>query len=391
MDYELTNEQKGLQEDMAKFCQGEIAPRARLLDEGPKDKVGEIIRENLKKLTKVNYLGLGLDIHYGGKGLDLVSQCIAHEELAKACASTFLSAWSSAYMFGAMLNLFGADEQKDRYLPGVVKADIIGALAYTEPDAGVDIAGIKTIAEKKGDKWVINGTKDLVTNAPIADVFLVLAYTDKDAGSETGMALFIVDKDTKGLSIGSPIETMGLRGASIAGISLKDCEVSDDSILGGESGKGFDQLERILEIGRIGMATISIGIGMACMDKATQYAKDRRAFGRQIGKFQEIGFKLADMFTYNDLGRMLTYRAAWGFEQGEKEAGILASCAKLFASEATTNIANWALQVFAGHGYVKGTDIERLYRDARFCEIGGGTSEIQRSIIAKDVLDKFMS
>ncbi|MCD6570411.1 MAG: acyl-CoA dehydrogenase family protein [Deltaproteobacteria bacterium] len=390
MDYELTKDQKELQEEVARFCREEIAPRARLLDESPKDKVGGMLRENLKKLTKIDYLGLGLDTRYGGKGLDLISQCIASEEVAKACASTFLSAWSSAYLFGAMLQLFGTNLQRDKYLSGLIKADIVGALAYTEPDAGVDIAGINTIADKKGDKWVINGTKDLVTNASIADVFLVLAYTDRDAGDGSGMTLFIVDKGTKGLSIGSPIETMGLRGASIAGISLDNCEISDDSVLGGDVGKGFNQLERILEVGRLGMATMSIGIGTACMDNATQYAKGRKAFGRQIGKFQEVGFKLADMFTYNDLGRMLTYKAAWSFEQGEKEAGVLASCAKLFASEAVTNIANWALQVFAGHGYVKGTDIERLYRDARFCEIGGGTSEMQRSIIANDVLDEFL-
>ncbi|MEA3223961.1 MAG: acyl-CoA dehydrogenase family protein [Thermodesulfobacteriota bacterium] len=391
MDYELTNDQKELQQDMARFCKEEIAPKAKVLDESPSDKIGAIIKENLKKLAKVNYLGLGIEVRYGGSDLDLVSQCIAGEEVAKACASTFLSAWSSAYMFGAMLNLFGADEQKGRYLPGVVKADVIGALAYTEPDAGVDIAGIKTIAEKKGDKWVINGTKDLVTNAPIADVFLVLAYTNTDAESGSGMTVFIIDKDTKGISVGKPIETMGLRGAPIAGINIDNCEVSDDSILGGETGKGLSQIERIFENGKIGMATMAVGIGMACTEGATQYAKDRKAFGRQIGKFQEVGFKLADMFTYNDLGRMLTYRAAWGFDKGEKEANILASCAKLFAGEAITNIANWSLHVFAGHGYLKGTDVERLYRDARFCEIGYGTSEMQRSIISKDALDKFAS
>ena len=391
MDYEPTNEQRNLQQNMSRFCREEVVPNARVLDESPRDMIGSIMKDNLKRLSKVNYMGLGIEARYGGEGLDLVSQCIAGEELAKACASTFISAWSSACMVGAMLEMFGTSEQKEKYLPMLSKADKIGAIAYTESDAGVDIAAIKTAAIRRGDRWVINGGKDLITNAPIADVFLVLAYTDVDTGYRSGATVFIIDKGMHGLKVGSPIDTMGLRGAPIASITMNDCEVPIANVLGGEPGKGFEHMERILDIGKFGMAVMSVGIGMACMEIATQYAQTRKTFGEPIGRFQEVSFKLAEMLTYNDLGRMLTHRAAWGVDKGDEEATILASCAKLFTSEAVANTVHSALQIFGGRGYLKGADVERLYRDARFCEIGYGTSEILRSVIAKNTLTKFES
>ncbi|MEA3470783.1 MAG: acyl-CoA dehydrogenase family protein [Thermodesulfobacteriota bacterium] len=383
MDYELTEEQKKLQQDVAAFCAKEIAPVSQKLDEGSKEEVNRLIGENLKKLGEAGFLSAGLE----GDNIDLIEHYIAGEEIAKACASTFLSVRASVFMCGGILKLFGTAEEQKEYLPALMKGELVGALAYTEAEAGSDIASITAEAKKEGETWVLNGVKDIVANAPIADVILALAYTDIEAGAEKGMSLFVIEKDAKGLNIGNPVETMGLRGVPVSAVRLESCEAKE--IVGGEPGKGYEQLDRILKMGTVGIVSLCVGIGTSCMEKATQHAKTRKAFGRQIGRFQEVGFKLADMFTYNDLGRMLGLRAAWAMNTGENEADILGSCAKLFAGEATTNIANLAMQVFAGHGYIKGTDIERLYRDAKFGEICEGPSEIQRIIIAKNELDKF--
>jgi acyl-CoA dehydrogenase len=285
------------------------------------------------------------------------------------------------------LRLFGTPEQKRQYIPALMQAEQVGALAYSEEQAGTDMAVITATAYKDGGMWLLNGTKDIVTNAPIADVVLVLAYSDKDAGAEHGMSLFIVEKGAKGLTIAPPIETMGLRGVPIAAISMNHCVASE--VLGGIPGQGYRQVNRILTLGTVGIAALCVGIGSACLEISTSHAKNRTAFGRRIGMYQDVGFKLADMFTINDLGRMLTLRAAWALNTGEPEAEVLAACAKLFASEAVTRIAGWGMQIFAGHGYLAGSDMERLYRDAKFGEICEGTSEIQRSLIAQTELDKF--
>ncbi|MBW2636927.1 MAG: acyl-CoA dehydrogenase family protein [Deltaproteobacteria bacterium] len=383
MDYELTGEQKKLQQDVALFCAREIAPGAQKMDVSPKEEVGSLIRDNLRKLGEAGFLGAGL----AGDSLDLVENYVAGEEIAKACASTFLSARASVFMCGGLIKLFGGTEEQKKYLPGLMKGELVGAVAYTEAEAGSDIASIATTAKNEGGTWILNGVKDIVANAPLADLLIVLAYTDMEAGAEKGMALFVVERDAKGLSIGPPLETMGLRGLPLSEVRLNNCEAKE--LVGGEPGAGYGQLDRMLKMGTVGIVSLSVGIGTACMEKATQQAKSRKAFGRQIGKYQEVGFKLADMFTGNDLGRMLGLRAAWAMNNGEAEADILGSCAKLFATESTTNIANLAMQIFAGHGYIKGTDIERLYRDAKFGEICEGPSEIQRTIIAKNELDKF--
>jgi alkylation response protein AidB-like acyl-CoA dehydrogenase len=383
MDYELTGEQKKLQQDVALFCAREIAPGAQKMDVSPKEEVESLIRDNLRKLGEAGFLGAGL----AGDSLNLVENYVAGEEIAKACASTFLSARASAFMCGGLIKLFGEAEEQEKYLPGLMKGELVGGVAYTEAEAGSDIASIATTAKKEDGTWILNGVKDIVGNAPLADLLIVLAYTDMEAGAEKGMTLFIVERDAKGLSIGPPLETMGLRGLPLSEVRLDNCEAKE--IVGGEPGGGYGQLDRILKMGMVGIVSLSVGIGTACMEKATQHAKSRKAFGRQIGKYQEVGFKLADMFTGNDLGRMLGLRAAWAMNNGEAEADILGSCAKLFATESTTNIANLAMQIFAGHGYIKGADIERLYRDAKFGEICEGPSEIQRTIIAKNELDKF--
>lgn len=381
IDYELTNEQKDLQGRMTAFCKAEIAPAAAELDTAEQEKVPEILRARFRKLAGAGYFDLLLKA-------DFVSQCVAGEEVAKACPAVYLSAMSSATAFGMALQCFGSQAQKSRYLPGIAAGELIGALACTETDAGSDLSGMATKAEKKGDGWVLTGSKDLVTNAPVADAFLVLAWTDREAGLEKGLSLFVVEKGASGLAVGEKVETMGLRGAPTAGIALTGCAVSPDALVG-EAGGGYALLGRITEWIKISLSAMSVGLGVACMEVSTGHGKGKKAFGKPIGLFEGVGAKLAIMFTLNDLGRMMTLRAAWSTDHQETEAPILTASAKLFTSESVNKIADLAMQVHGGHGYVKGAAVERLYRDARFAELAYGTSEMQRAFIARDSLDRY--
>jgi alkylation response protein AidB-like acyl-CoA dehydrogenase len=383
MDYQLSPQEISFQKDLAAFCQAGIAPRAKLLDRGSRLEACNHMRENLKMLARNGWLEAG----FTGEAIDLVAVYLASEEIAKACAATCLSARASVFLCAGALTLFGTPEQKQQYIPSLMQAEKVGACAYSEDQAGSDMAAIATSARKDGDTWILNGAKTLVVNAPIADILLVLAYHDRDAGAERGMDIFIVEKGAGGLDVAVPVETMGMRGAPIAAVSLRDCAAA--GILGGVPGKGYEQLNRILTMGAVGIAALCVGIGTACMEFSTSHAKERTAFGRRIGMYQDVGFKLADMFSLNDLGRMLGLRAAWALNTAEQDAGVLAACAKLFASETVIKIVNWGMQIFAGHGYLAGTDMERLYRDARFGELCEGTSEIQRALIARSELDRF--
>ncbi len=381
IDYELTKEQKELQGRIAAFCRTDIAPAAASLDSAAKEKVPEILRGQFRKLGAAGYLDLLLNG-------DFVSQCMAGEELAKSCPATFLAAMSSGTAFGMALQCFGTQAQKARFLPGIASGDTIGALACTEAEAGSDLSGLSTKAEKKGDRWVLTGSKDLVTNAPVADAFLVLAWTDREAGLEKGLSMFLVARGTEGLAVGPTLETMGLRGAPTAGINLSGCSVAADALVG-DAGGGYILLGRITEWLKLSLSAMSVGLGVACMEVSTGHGKGKKAFGKPIGLFEGVGAKLAIMFTQNDLGRLLTLRAAWSLDHQEAEAPVLASCAKLFTSESVNKIADLAMQVHGGHGYVKGSAIERLYRDARFAELAYGTSEMQRAFIARDSLNRY--
>ncbi|MEN6473582.1 MAG: acyl-CoA dehydrogenase family protein [Syntrophaceae bacterium] len=383
IDYELTEQEKQLKAKTAELAIKDIAPQAKKLDEATKAESAGLMKANLKKLAQAGVLEAGLA---DGK-IDLIGAYVAGEEIAKACAATYMSARATSFLVGGAVTLFGTADQKSAYLAGIKAADTIGALAYSEADSGTDLGAIATTAVSEADKWLISGTKDIVLNAPIADVFLVLAWTDKAAGLEKGLSLFIVEKTAAGLTAGAPLDTMGLRGAPIASLTLDKCAAK--AILGGTAGQGFEQVTKLLEMGRVTASAMCVGVGTACMEKATAQAKARKTFGKPIGAYQEVGFKLADMFTQNDLGRTLSLRAAWAYNMGDSDAPILAACAKLFAGEGVTLVANLAMQVFAGHGYLKGTDIERLYRDARFGEICEGTTEMMRVTIAKPDLDRF--
>lgn len=389
MNYELNDIQKSIKDNFKKFCENEIKPQAPLLDIGDGKSV-ELLKKNIKKLGDLGYLGMIHEEEYGGTDQDLINFAIAGEEVARACAATFLSAGASCGLCGMPIRLFGSKKQKEKYLPGIVSGDIIGSFGLTEPQAGSDAVAIATTAKKKGDKWILNGTKTFITNAPIADVCLVMAYNDKEAGPANGVTAFLIDKGTPGFSTGKPFEKMGYRGSPTSEVFFEDCEVDEDAVLG-EIGKGFIQAMQTLEFGRIGMATVSLGVAMACMEEAVKYSAERKAFGKPINRYQEVSFKLADMMILTDLSRLLIYKAAWAKQTNNPEAAILASCAKLFASEAATQISSWALQIHGGYGYIKEFPVERLYRDAKLGEIGEGTSEIQRILIARDLLQKYGS
>ena len=390
MNYDLTPEQQSIKENFKKFCAKEIEPRAPVLDRASHDEVNKLIKENIKKLAALGYLGMAHEEEFGGTALDLISQMMAGEEVAAACASTFLSCGASSGLFGVPVRMFGTPEQKKRYLPGIIGGDIIGCFGLTEPEAGSDAASIKTAAVKKGGRWVLNGTKTFITNAPIADVALVFAYTDRDKGPGAGVTSFLVDAGTKGFSTGKPFDKMGFRGSPTAELIFEDCAVPESAVLG-EVGKGFIQAMKTLEYGRIGMATVCLGIAAKCLELANKYSKERKAFGRPLNRFQEISFKLADMMIMSDVSRLLIYQACWAKETGNPDSAILASVAKVFASESATQISSLGVQIFGGYGYIKDFPIERLYRDAKLGEIGEGTSEIQRILIARDLIQKYAS
>jgi len=381
MDYQISEAHGQMKDKMGAFFRDEIAPGAAYLDTCDCAEAGERMKSNLKKLAQTGYLELLC-------GDDFTGQAVAGEELARACPATFLAAMSSATAFGRLVKLFGDSRQQNLVGP-LSTADSIGALAFTEVEAGSDISLMQTAAERKEGGWVLNGVKDLVTNAPIADKFLVLAWTDQNAGLENGTALFLVDWDAQGLSVEAPVETMGLRGSLTGGVTLKDCALTDDAVLGKATGAGWAQLQQLMDEIRIAVSVLCIGIGVTCMNDSTKRAKEKKTFGKPIGRFEGVGAKLATMYTLNDIGRMLVYRACWAMETGDPEKSVLASCAKLFASEGVENISSMAMQVSGGHGYLKGSVAERLYRDARFAALAYGTSEMQRGFIAKEVLDQF--
>lgn len=382
MNFELTEDQKKIKESFARICEKEIAPRAEYID-----KEAVFPKESIELLGKSGFLGMGFPEEYGGNPGDPITKALLGEELAKACASTYLSAGASAGLFAVPVWKFGTEVQKKKYLPSVLSGNKIGALAITEPHAGSDVMGIKTSARKKDKGWIINGSKTFITNGPVADYYVVVAYTDKEKKRD-GISLFLVDNGTKGFSRGKPLEKLGVRGSPTSELFFDDCEIPEENLLG-ELNNGFYQLARTLTHGRIGMAVYSLGIAQACLEESMNYAQERTAFGRKLAYFQDIHFKIADMKMYIDVARELIFKAAWMLEQDDPQSILFASIAKLFTSEHATRIASDAVQIFGGYGFMKGYKVERLYRDAKLGEIGEGTSEIQRAIITKFVEDLY--
>lgn len=381
MDFDLTEEQRAWQKSVHDFAAKEVRPRAQQVDEN-----GEFNWEAVRKGAALGLLGLAIPEEFGGAGVDSISAAIAIEELGWACGSTALSLAAHNGLGSLPVVVYGSAALKKRWLPVVASGNgKLAALALTEPDAGSDLqGGIKTRAERSGDEWVINGSKMWCTNAEISEYIITLARSDPKGGSRS-LSLYLVPAATPGLTIGKPEKKMGLHGSPTSAVKYDDVRVPLDHLLGQE-GEGLHQALATLDAGRIGIAAISVGLAQAAFEYALAYAKERRAFGQNIARFEAIQWMLADAATEISTGRLLTYRAAWMKEQGRaytKEAAM----AKMYASEMAERVCRSAIQVHGGYGYSREYPVERIYRDARLMTIGEGTSEIQRMVIARRLLD----
>ena len=345
----------------------------------------KIVKKNLKRLAELNLIGIHVPTEYGGEGLDLVGHFVALEEIAKGCLSTAFSFNTQRLAMDA-IRLGGTDEQKKKYLIPACAGSII-SFATTEPEAGSDVAAMKTTAVKDGDKWVLNGTKHYITNAIIADAHVLVAKTSQPDAQKLEFTAFVVDNDNPGVKMGKVEDKMGATATPTTEYFLEDCRVGDDAVLGPVGG-GMPLALSALEIARIGIGTQGLGLMQVAMEQAIAYAKERVQFGRAILKNQAIQFHVANMSSRVEIARNLLFHAAWLKDQG-LPAGKEAAIAKLFATEECTWVCNMAMNVFCGPGYTTDYPVERFFRDAKVLEMGGGTSEIMRMIISREEIGKF--
>lgn len=374
MDFRFTEEQELLRSSVADFVDREVIPLAAEMDGE-----GRFPVELFKKVGELGYFGIRYREEYGGSGGDNVMFALMCEELARGSMSLAASVAMQCLMGTSFIYRFGTEEQKERLLMPAIQGEKIGVIAMTESDAGSDLGAIKTTAVCDGDGYVLNGRKMWVTNAALADFFTVAAKTDPEAGFR-GIDMFLVERERAGVSVGKDITKLGVRALGTAELILQDCHIPAENLFGQE-GTGFRNLQGILGEIRVMMGSLSLGLGRAALDAAIKYAQERVQFERPIAKFQAISHKLADMATELEAARLLVYRAAWLSDQGTPDMQV-ASMAKLFASEMANHLADSASRIFASYGFAMEYDVQRYFRDARFLLLGGGTSEILRSIIA---------
>jgi len=379
MNFELTKEQKMLQEEVRKFAQEELAPLAPELD-----KTGEFPKESIKKAAEMGLLGIIIPEKYGGAGMDFVSLAIVAEELCRACASTGLVITVNNSLAAYPILAFGTEEQKQKYLPKLASGEVLGAIGITEAGAGSDVAGMETTARREGDYYILNGSKRFITNAGVAGIFVVFAYTNKEL-KHKGISAFIVERDTPGFSIGKHEDLMGMRATANAELIFEDVKVPKENLLGNE-GDGFKICMNTLDTSRIDIGAQAVGIAQAAFDKAFAYAKERKTFGQPICEHQFIQGMLAEMATRIHAARLMVYYAAFLKDQGKPRISKEASMAKWFASETAVEVTRKAVQIHGGYGYTKDYEVERHYREAKVLEIYEGTSEIQKIVIARSLL-----
>ncbi|MFM1651490.1 acyl-CoA dehydrogenase [Brevibacillus sp. B_LB10_24] len=377
MHFEWTEEQRMLQKMMREFADEVVAPGA---DE--RDRTKQFPVEIFRQMAELNLLGLPFPEAYGGAGADYISFAIVVEEMSRACASTGITYSAHISLGGAPLALFGTEEQKRKYLTRICTGESMGAFGLTEPNAGSDAGGTQTTAVFEGGEWVLNGSKCFITNASYAKFLALTAVTDKQKGTR-GITAFIVPNEAPGLTVLDNYEKLGLHSSNTTELIIDNVRVPDENILG-KRGEGFKQFMATLDGGRIGIGAMAVGIAQAAYDRALRYAQDRRAFGQSISKFQAIQFKLADMAMQIELARNMVYKAAWLKDNGRKFTKE-AAMAKLYASEIAMAATHQAIQIHGGYGYMREYQVERLFRDARLLEIGEGTSEILRTVIAREI------
>lgn len=378
MEFELNEEQRMVRDMVHDFAQKEIAPRAAQID-----KTEEFPADNIQKMAGLGLLGLPYPEEYGGGGGDYLSYAIAVEEIARACGSTALIYAAHVSLGCGPIYNFGTPEQKQKWLPRLCSGQGLAAFGLTEPEAGSDAGATRTTAVRDGDYFILNGSKMWITSGAIADVVNCTAKTDPEAGTR-GISSFLVEKGTPGFLPGKNEPKMGLKGSVTSALSLENCRVPAENLLG-RQGEGFKQMLITLDSGRVSIGAMALGLAQAAFEEAVRYAKERVQFGQPIARFQAIQWMLADIATEIDAARLMVYRAA-----AMKDAGVRftkeAAMAKLYASEVAERAAFKALQIHGGYGYSREYPVERIYRDQRLCSIGEGTSEIQRLVIARQIL-----
>jgi alkylation response protein AidB-like acyl-CoA dehydrogenase len=378
VDFEFTAEQNHLRREVREFAAAEIAPHVSEWDENQ-----TFPQEVVRKLGKLGYLGAIFPEQYGGAGLGYIDYAIIIEELSRVDGSLGIIVAAHTSLCSNHIYKAGTEEQKQKYLTKLASGEWLGCWSLTEPEAGSDAAGTRTTAIPEGDCWVLNGSKTFTTNAHYADVCVGMAMTDRSAARH-GISAFILEKDTPGFRPGRKENKLGLRASATGEVIFSNCRVPQSQMLG-KAGEGFVDSLRILDGGRVSIAALSIGMAQGAYDAALKYAKLRKQFGRPISEFQAIQHKLVDMATKLDASRLLTYRAARMIDAG-KRVTRESAMAKLFASESAVWIAGEAVQIYGGYGFIKDYPVEKFYRDVKLCTIGEGTSEIQRLVIARQLL-----
>jgi alkylation response protein AidB-like acyl-CoA dehydrogenase len=379
MDFDLSPEQEEFRKAVREFAEEVVAPRAEEMD-----RKEELPMDLVKQMGELGLFGVPFPEEYGGQGADFLTLCLAIEELARVDSSIAITLEAAVGLGATPIFHFGTEEQKQRWLAPMCRGEILGAFGLTEPGGGSDAAATRTSAKLENGQWVINGSKALITNSgtPISKMVTITAVTGAGDG-EKEISTIIVPTDTPGFEVGKSYRKIGWRASDTHELSFSDCRVPEENLLG-ERGKGYAQFLQTLDDGRIAIAALAVGLSQGCLDESLKYAKEREAFGRSIGEFQGIQFKLADMKVAVETARLATYRAAWLKDRGRPYKAE-ASLAKLYASEVAVTCAREAVQVHGGYGFIEEFPVARFYRDSKVLEIGEGTSEIQRILIARDL------
>ena len=377
MDFNLCEEHQMIKKMVQDFARNEIAPVAEDLERAEK-----FPQELFNKMGELDLFALPFSEEYGGTGDGYLAYAIAVEEVSKVSASLGITYAAHCSIGSGPIYLFGSEEQKKEWIPQLASGEAIAAFGLTEPDAGSDASSTRTTAVLDGNEWVLNGTKCFITNASVADVAVITAITDPGKGNK-GISAFLVPTETPGYEVSQTYDKMGLKASDTAEIVLSDVKIPESNLLGNR-GEGFKQFLKVLDGGRISIGALSVGIASACLEASLEYAKQRTQFGQPISKFQAIQFKLADMFMELEFARLMVHKAAW-LKDNSQDFTKEAAMAKLFASETAVKSALEAIQIFGGYGYMKDYPVERYLRDAKLMEIGEGTSEIQRLVIARQL------
>lgn len=381
VNFSLSEEQQLIRDSIKDFVERHVAPGVKERDVSKK-----FPHDIIEQLAEQGFMGMVHPEKYGGGGVDHISFCLAIEEIARWDASLALTVASHTSLASGHIALAGNEDQKEKYLTPLAKGEKLGAWCLTEPGSGSDASGMKTTAVKKGNKWILNGSKIFITQGSVGGIYVVLAKTDPDKGTK-GISAFIVERDWEGVEPGAKMEKLGMNSSNTTEVHFEDVEVPEENLLG-ELGRGFIDTMKVLDGGRIGIGALSVGVARGALEEAMKYSGERKQFGSPIGNFQSIENKLADMATEIDAARFLVHRAAWLKDRGKRYTKE-ASMGKLFASELAVRAADEAVQIHGGYGYIKEYHVERFLRDAKLLTIGEGTSEVQRMIIARELKKEF--